>query len=153
MDDSFVSVPLAVIFCALGVAGIWSFISLIISYVWGWHALAQHYRGDMTYFNKKLAWRSGRLGWGNYSSILTFTMSDEDLGLSILFLYRAGHPPLKFPFEEIKGVEKKMFLWPEVHLSFERMPHRTLKIRKGLAEQIERASGGNWRFERQEPKG
>ena len=83
-----------------------------------------------------------------YLPTKSFAVSDEDLGISVLFLYRAGHPPLKIPFEEIRGFEKTVLL-PEVHYSFERVPNRTLKIRKGLAEALEKASGGRLTFERQ----
>lgn len=109
--------------------------------------MAQKYQGEMTYVKERFTWRSGRFGWGGYSGVLNFSVSDEYLGISVLFLYRAGHPPLKIPFDEIKAVEKTV-IFPEVHFSFDRVPDRQLKINRQLALKIEKATGGNWSFER-----
>ena len=133
IENPVILVPFIIIAFIIFFTALWSFISFITSRLGGWHALAQHYQGEMSYYNKRYTWRSGRFGWGSYSGVLNFAVSDEDLGISVLFLYRAGHPPLKIPFEEIHGVEKTVFL-PEVHYSFDRVPHRTLKIRKGFAD-------------------
>lgn len=147
MENPIVFIPLIIIAFIVFFTALWSFVSFITSRIGGWHTVAQHYRGELSYYNERYTWRSGRFGWAGYSGVLNFAVSNEDLGISVLFLYRAGHPPLKIPFEEISGVEKTI-IFPEVHYSFDRVPNRTLKIRKGLAEELEKASGGRLTFER-----
>lgn len=111
--------------------------------------MSQHYTGEIPEdeINDQFRWRSGRFGWGGYSGVLTFTVSDHDLGISVLFLYRVGHPPLKIPFDEITTEEGALWV-PEVHMSFARVPNRKLKITRMLADQIESAANGNWVYER-----
>lgn len=111
--------------------------------------MAQKYAGSVPEdeINAQFSWRSGRFGWGGYSGVLTFSVSDQDLGISVLFLYRAGHPPLRIPLHEITATEVTVLL-PEVHMAFDQISGRKLKITRMLAEQIEEASNGNWTFER-----
>ncbi|MFT5196391.1 MAG: hypothetical protein ACI85U_003423 [Candidatus Promineifilaceae bacterium] len=148
MENELVFIPLIIIAFIICFGGFWSFIVFITSRIGGWHTVAQQYAGEMSYFSQQFTWRSARFGFMNYKSVLTFSVSDEELGIAVLFLYRIGHAPLKIPWSEVHGIEKSPFIFPEVHLTFLHSPNKVLKIRKGLAEQIENAAGGNWTFER-----
>ncbi|MEM8863040.1 MAG: hypothetical protein AAGD96_32415 [Chloroflexota bacterium] len=152
MDNQLILIPLIIVAFLIFFPALWSAISLLSSFLWGWNAMAQRYSGQIPEheINNQFTWRSGRFGWGGYSGVLTFTVSDHDLGISVLFLYRAGHPPLRIPFSEITATEEIM-LMREVHMAFDGIPDRKLKISKVLAEQIEQASNGNWTFERRDP--
>ena len=149
LDNQLILIPFIIISFIVFFSALWSFISFISSRLWGWYEVSKHYTGEIPdrEINDQFSWRSGRFGWGGYSSVLTFTVSDYDLGISVLFLYRVGHPPLKIPWNEISAVEKRV-IFPEVHMSFDKVPNRTLKISRMLAEKIEEASKGNWSFER-----
>ena len=48
--------------------------------------------------------------WGHYSSIIRMTSAEDALYLSILFLFRIGHPPLCIPWKEIQ-MRRTKFLW------------------------------------------
>jgi len=47
--------------------------------------------------------------WGHYSGIIRLTAATEALYLSVLFLFRIGHPPLQIPWNEIMFRKTKYF--------------------------------------------
>ena len=147
LENEVIFIPLIIIIFLVFFTALWSFIAFITSRIWGWHAMSKHYTGDLSYVNESLRFRSARFGWGSYSGVLTFSVNDEELGISVLFLYRVGHPPLKIPFEEINAYEKTVIL-PEVHMTFAQTPERVIKIPRRVADAIEAASGGNWTYTR-----
>ncbi|MFK7804395.1 MAG: hypothetical protein AB8G95_22360 [Anaerolineae bacterium] len=149
LENEAVFIPLIIVIFLVFFTALWSFIAFITSRIGGWNAIAQHYQGELSYKNESLGFRSARFGWMGYSGVLTFSVNDEELGISVLFLYRVGHPPLKIPFEEINAYEKTVIL-PEVHMSFAQTPERVIKIPRRVADAIEAASGGNWTYTRKE---
>jgi len=46
----------------------------------------------------------------NYGNVIRLTAAEDALYISILFLFRISHPPLRIPWAEIKMAETK-FLW------------------------------------------
>jgi hypothetical protein len=46
----------------------------------------------------------------NYGNVIRMTAAEDALYLSILFLFRIGHPPLCIPWKEIK-LGRTKFLW------------------------------------------
>ncbi len=48
--------------------------------------------------------------WGHYSSVICLAAAEDVLYLSVLVLFRAGHPPLRVPWNEIK-FDRNKFLW------------------------------------------
>jgi hypothetical protein len=80
-------------------------------------------------------------GWANYNGCLTVGGNVEGLYLSVLFLFRPGHPPLFVPWIEISGRIEKRRWFSRVTLSFQRCPSIPLVISRRLSERISRASG------------
>ena len=46
----------------------------------------------------------------SYAGCITFTPDGKGLGLSVLILFRVGHPPLFIPWNAIEVKEEKKFL-------------------------------------------
>jgi len=93
---------LTILFVAL-----WCTVCFIISMVSGWFALARRFRkrsepyGDLKsagpfFYTVYLRF------WGHYSSVVRLTAAADALYGSVLFLFRAGHPPLRIPWNEIQ---------------------------------------------------
>lgn len=102
------------LFLVLGVAWI-GFICFLISVLSGWYKLSQHFRAQSEpYGQTKSAgpffYTVYMRFWGHYSGIIRMTAAEDALYLSILFLFRIGHPPLCIPWKEIQFGRTK-FLW------------------------------------------
>jgi hypothetical protein len=96
----------------------WIGISFLISRIGGWSSLAKHYRDDqvrdLTHLAEEVTWyrmRSVSMGISNYSSCVTLGASKTGLRLSVMFLFRVGHPPLFIPWSEFHSVRKKGILF------------------------------------------
>lgn len=93
---------------------IWAFVSLLISLLSGWGRLARHYRTDVVPKGKSLGNYWLLMGPANYRGVTTLQPSSEGLYLSILLLFRLGHPPLLIPWNHIRvhsSVRNNGFNW------------------------------------------
>lgn len=100
---------------AIYFAALWCFICFFISILGGWHSLSGRFRAQAAPYGETKT--AGPFFYGvkmrfrvNYSSVIRITAAEDALYLSILFLFRVGHPPLRIPWTEIKMAETK-FLW------------------------------------------
>lgn len=111
-SDSFLGTPLgfAIFFVIL-----WSCICILISFVSGWFALSRRFKSQSEPYGETRSagpffYTVYTRFWGHYSSVIRITSADDALYLSVLFLFRIGHPPLCIPWKEIK-IGKTKFLW------------------------------------------
>lgn len=81
---------------------IWTAVSLLISLFSGWGQLAKYYRTDNIPAGKSLGNYWLLMGPANYRGVTTIQPSSEGLYLSILLLFRLGHPPLLIPWRDIR---------------------------------------------------
>jgi hypothetical protein len=93
----------------------WCLISFFISFQGGWHALTRRYRAPSEPYGDTRS--AGPLGYTvhmrfrtGYGNVVRLTAASNALYLSILFLFRVGHPPLCIHWNEIKFSRTK-FLW------------------------------------------
>ncbi|WP_426492825.1 hypothetical protein [Hymenobacter sp. 102] len=99
----------------LGFAAFWAFVCWLISRN-GWQRLGQYYRAPATppapaetFWLQAASLREpGTVGPGaNYRGVLRISCGPAGLGLSVLFLFRVGHPPLLIPWAAVGPVEEK----------------------------------------------
>jgi hypothetical protein len=109
--DSFLNSPVgfAVFFVAL-----WCSICFVISLMSGWFALSRRFRKQSepcgeTKTAGPFFYSIYTRFWGHYSGIIRLTAATEALYLSVLFLFRIGHPPLQIPWNEIMFRKTKYF--------------------------------------------
>lgn len=81
---------------------IWTAVSLLISLFSGWGQLAKYYRTENIPTGKSLGNYWLLMGPANYRGVTTIQPSSEGLYLSILLLFRLGHPPLLIPWRDIR---------------------------------------------------
>ena len=76
--------------------------------------------------------------WSHYGGVVRVTAASDALYLSVVFLFRIGHPPLRIPWNEINFGRTKFFLRTYVVLTLgnEEMIKRELapRNRKPLNE-------------------
>ncbi len=78
----------------------------------------------------------------NYGGCLTIVVNSEGIGLSILWPFRAGHPPLFIPWSEISiGQEKMLRLISLVRFDFTEVPRVALLITPKLMRKLNEALG------------
>lgn len=94
---------------------VWCLVCIVISRLSGWHALARRSRSD-----SQPSWEIRSAGplfytvyfrfWCHYSSVIRLTTAEDALYMSVLFLFRIGHPPLRIPWSEI-ALNRTNRLW------------------------------------------
>jgi hypothetical protein len=130
---------------------VWVAASLLVSLLGGWNWLAQRYRYAGTFTGTQWSFRSGQMRWfTNYNNCLTVGASPEGLFLSILFLFRPGHPPLLIPWQDISvSANKRSILWlgSYVEMRLGGPFGVRFRIRARLADQLREAAGGSWPVE------
>jgi hypothetical protein len=126
--DNFVATLLVVIcFIAL-----WCAIGFLVSFISGWLALSRRFKRQSEPYGETKT--SGPLFytvymrfWGHYSSVIRLTAASDALYVSILFLFRIGHPPLRIPWDEIRFNRTNFFFRTYIVLTLgneEKIPMR-----------------------------
>jgi hypothetical protein len=96
-----------VLIVALVIAGPLVFIGFWMSVCWllalagGWRGLATRYRVDSEPRPQTQS-TSGMLGLVSYNGVLELAASNVGLDLRVMMLFRAGHPPLRIPWADIR---------------------------------------------------
>jgi hypothetical protein len=137
--NAFLSTPYG--FAIFSVA-LWCFICFFISILGGWHSLSGRFCAQAAPYGETKT--AGPFFYGvkmrfrvNYGNVIRLTATEDALDISILFLFRIGHPPLCIPWTEIKMAETK-FLWRR-HVFL--MLGNEEKIRMRISERMARNLG------------
>jgi hypothetical protein len=88
---------------------LWIGVCMLIAMMSGWHLLAGRFAstdkpsGDVRTAGPFFHTVYGRY-WTKYNSVVRMTAARDALYLSVLAPFRAGHPPLRIPWAEIRVV-------------------------------------------------
>jgi hypothetical protein len=122
----------------------------VIARVGGWRELAEAYppRGiTASGLGERFRMRSLQLRRGvNYNNCVTLTAGPAALQLSLPRLFGFGHPPIEVPWSDVTAEAGRAFWMPIVTLRCARLPSVPVRLRRKLAEQVARASGGQLRL-------
>lgn len=141
--------PLPVYFLA-----VWCLSSYAISWFSGWHALIGRFRatsepyGDVLtagpfFYTVYFRW------WSHYGGAIRMTAADDALYLSVIFLIRIGHPPLRIPWNEIEfSRDSAMFFSSRVRVTI----GREEQIPMYISDRMARNLGILDRLEKQSPR-
>ncbi len=123
----------------------WCFIIWAAARICGWSALARRYRLEGRFEGKRRHFRSGKIGWGNYNGCLTVGANSDGLFLSVMVLFRVGHPPIFIPWAELKPRIRKMWLVGEMmELNVEQTPRTKILLPGKLAKQLAADANKAW---------
>jgi hypothetical protein len=132
MDIDFIKYYFPLVFIVF-----WLVISLVISRIGGWAALAKVYRCEDSFEGERWRFRSGQMRYAmSYNNCLTIGADRRGIYLFILFLFRAGHPPLFIPWSAITVSEKKCFFVTMTEFRFTRAPNVYLRISSTTAKKV-----------------
>ena len=128
------SVPGYILFFSI----LWICVCKLISATGGWRILARDYQADSSFDGQKLWFKSVAMrSWTNYSNCITIGANKYGLYLSVLPLFRIGHPPLFFPWTDISTEAVTRRLLPDiVKFNFTKHPDVPMILSKRLAARI-----------------
>lgn len=90
----------------------WFFASYISSLVSGWQRLAAKYRAaSKPLLGKTWSGQYGMVGLATYRGVLNIGISPAGLFLSVMPLFRVGHPDLLIPWQDIARAGERQFLF------------------------------------------
>lgn len=84
----------------------WSGVVWLIARM-GWSRLAEFYETDLEPTGRRFYVGQARVGISGYSNVLRVHVEPEGLRLSVMPLFRPGHPPLLIPWDEITDIRAK----------------------------------------------
>lgn len=137
------------IVCAF-VVGIFCAVCFLSSLLTGWHALAKRFRAESEPYGVTKS--AGPFPYtvytrwlSHYSFIIRMTAAEDGLYLSVIFLLRVGHPPLRVPWNEVQ-IQRTKWFWQRFILltlgTQERIPMRISERMAGNLGLLERIDEG-----------
>jgi hypothetical protein len=117
---------------------LWCSIVFILSLAGGWRALGKRYAAkDMEVAGQRWEMQRGamRVVVG-YNHILTIVANTRGIYLSVMALFRIGHPPLFIPWEHIEIRESPGIWGPRVQFTFTQVPGTNLTVSRKLGAEI-----------------
>ncbi len=128
------SVPAYILFFII----LWICVCKLIAAFGGWRILARDYRADSVFDGQKLWLKSvGMRSWTNYSNCINIGANTYGLYLSVLLIFRVGHPPLFFQWTDISTEATSRRLLPDVvKFTFAKQPDVPIIFSKRLAARI-----------------
>ena len=124
---------------------LWILMCIAFSMWGGWSQLTDRYRGTLSKAKAKWRFESASMRrMAAYPGCLKFSVGREGLGISILFLFRVGHPPLLIPWTDITTHTSESRIIKKVRLEFAKEPNVPLTISLKLARRIRDASTAYW---------
>ena len=124
---------------------LWILMCFVLSMWGGWSQLTDRYRGIPSKVEAKWRLESASMRhMATYPGCLKFSVGREGLGISILFPFRAGHPPLLIPWTDITAHEWESRVIKKIRLNFAKEPKVPFTISLKLARRIRDASPAYW---------
>lgn len=124
---------------------LWILMCFALSMWGGWSQLTNWYSGTPSKVEAKWRFESASMRhMAAYPGCLKFSVGREGLGVSILFLFRVGHPPLLIPWTDITAHAPESQIIKKVRLEFAKEPNVPLTISLKLARRIRDASSTYW---------
>lgn len=128
------SVPAYILFFI----ALWICVCKLISVFGGWKTLSQDYQANSAFDGQKLWLKSVAMRrWTSYSNCVNIGANKYGLYLSVLSIFRVGHPPLFIPWTDISTEAIPRRLLPDVvKFSFAKQPEVPIILFKKLAAKI-----------------
>ena len=128
------SVPGYILFFVI----LWICVCKLTSAIGGWRILARDYPAHSSFNGQKLWLKSVTMRrWTNYSNCVNMGANKYGLYLSVVLIFRIGHPPLFIPWTDIstEGVTRRL-LPDSVKFSFAKQPEVYVMMSQALAARI-----------------
>jgi hypothetical protein len=139
MQDASSNLPLYIV--PFFVIGLIFFICYFISFVSGWFTLSRRFTKQAEPYGETRTvgpffYTVYLRFWGHYSSVIRMTATAESLYLSVMFLFRIGHPPLSIPWTEIHFSRTRFFFRRYIVLTLGLQERIPLRISERMARNL-----------------
>ena len=131
--ETYLASPLGLGLFAVLFVPLWCASSLWVSWVSGWRMLARRFKYQSEPYRDIESTGSFisvyMRFWSYYGGLVLSTAADDALYVSMMFLFRIGHPPLRIPWDEIRLGRTKFFFRTFIVLTLgneEKVPMRIL---------------------------
>jgi hypothetical protein len=125
--------PHILIFVVVG----WFLLMALIARISGWKTLSDSYQAQSGFDGPKLRFKSASLRWStNYGNCLFFGVNPQGVHISILVLFRYGHPDLFIPWTDISYTPGRKFWFNIVRFAFLKTPAIPFIVSERLAQRI-----------------
>ena len=121
----------------------WVGIGWLLSRLSGWSQLYAHYplHGEAVPM-RDLRLKSLMMGyWGplspGYSGIVNIGVDDTYLYLSVMWVFKIGHKPLRIPFDEMEIRDGNVFIAPVKIIHTHKVPNVKIILRGKLVDKID----------------
>lgn len=122
--------------------GFLAVVFFLIGRISGWASLANVYRTTGEFLGPMWKFQSGQLRWRmGYNNCLTLGANESGLYLSVIFLFRIGHPSLFIPWGDITVSIRKGFLGNHMEFRFKQVQNVPLRVSIPLGEKLLKESG------------
>jgi hypothetical protein len=130
---------------ALFFLAMWICVGFGVGLLSGWHELARAYRHPGGFVGARWRFQSGqmRLAMG-YHSVLTVDASPQGLYLATVVLFRAGHPTMLIPWNDVSVRPGQIPLLGYTEYRFRQAPYAFLRPSPSLTEKLRLAGGDFW---------
>jgi hypothetical protein len=91
----------------------WCLISYVIGHTSGWARVRERYGAPPGPAPPGRSFQAGRVGIAKYNGVLRIAHDRFGLYLSVMVLFRVGHPPLFIPWNEFGPATRVKELWTE----------------------------------------
>ncbi|KAA6460094.1 hypothetical protein DYQ86_13655 [Acidobacteria bacterium AB60] len=121
---------------------LWCFASIWVSWLGGWILLARRFRketepcGDLRIAGPWFHTVTLRF-LTRYNSVVRVVAANDALYLSVLALFRIGHPPLRIPWDEVSAQRIQGVFRRYVELRLGRQEQIPMRISEGMASQLQ----------------
>ncbi len=120
----------------------WCAACYLLAVLGGWVSLGRLYRLDRRFAGETWHFRSGQFRYVvSYGNMLTLGASTEGMYLSVLFLFRAGHPALLVPWSAVRKGRRGLFNILTTPLYVGERPSVRVSISTRLVRKMEDISG------------
>ena len=139
--DSFMNTQTALACFAVFFVAVWCGSCFLVSVIAGWFALARRFRQQSAPYGEIKTAGPFFYGvymrfWSHYSSVIRLTAASDALYVSVVFLLRIGHPPLRIPWDEIKLGRAKRFFRTYIVLTLGNEEKIPMRISQRMARNL-----------------
>jgi len=115
----------------------WVFISLLLSRLSGWSALADVYSSDEPFEGQQQRFVNARMRWMiGYNRALVVGASSRGLYLAMFILLRPGHAPLFIPWRDISTRSVRNAFRDYTEFRFTKVPEVYIRLPENIAEKV-----------------
>jgi len=120
---------------------LWAFIGYAVSCIGGWHSLSIRFKAQSEPYGETrtagLLFYTVRMRFRvKYNNVIRLTAAEDALYFSVLFLFRAGHPPLRIPWNEIQMRKAKFLCFRFVDLTLGNQERIPMRITERMARNL-----------------